>query len=88
MKRLIIALFATSAMGFALPALAHPEHAEDAGVQQSWNNGGDTYAEFDQESAQWRSFEFGAEAGETRRCRTHRMGTRAAMPVSETVIVP
>ena len=49
MKRLIIALFATSAMGFALPALAHPEHAEDAGVQQSWNNGGDTYAEFDQE---------------------------------------
>lgn len=52
MKHLMVALLATSAMAFAAPALAHPEHPEPAGtvaVDQTWNNGGATYVDFTQE---------------------------------------
>lgn len=50
MKRLMIALLATSTMGLAVPAFAH-EHPEEPGVStdEHWNNGGANYADFDQE---------------------------------------
>ena len=50
MKKLILALVATTAITVGLPAVANAHPDEDAGWQQDdWNNGGDSYAEFDQE---------------------------------------
>ncbi len=49
MKRLMIALLATSTMALAVPALAHPDDHPTSAAAEQWNNGGDTYAEFDQE---------------------------------------
>ena len=48
MKRLMVALMATSAMAFAIPAFAHPEDHAVAADEQ-WNNGGATYGDFNQE---------------------------------------
>ena len=48
MKRLIVALLATSAMALAAPALAHPEDHAVAPAEQ-WNNGGASYADFNLE---------------------------------------
>ena len=48
MKRLMVALLATSAMALAAPAFAHPEdHA--ASTEEQWNNGGASYGDFNQE---------------------------------------
>ena len=50
MKRLMIALLATSTLGFAVPAFAHPEDAHGTpAADEQWNNGGATYADFNQE---------------------------------------
>jgi hypothetical protein len=49
MKRLIFALLATSSIAFALPAMAHPDHAAPSATAEQWNNGGANYADFDQE---------------------------------------
>jgi hypothetical protein len=51
MKRLMVALLATSAMALAVPAFAHPDHPETPGVStdESWNNGGASYGDFNQE---------------------------------------
>lgn len=48
MKRLLIALLATSTMGFAVPALAHPEQP-GAAEEDHWDNGGASYGDFNQE---------------------------------------
>ena len=48
MKRLMIALLATSALTLAAPAFAHPEDHAGAAEEQ-WNNGGATYGDFNQE---------------------------------------
>ena len=48
MKRLLIALLATSTMGFAVPALAHPEQP-GAVEEDHWDNGGASYGDFNQE---------------------------------------
>ena len=48
MKRLIVALLATSTLALAAPAFAHPEdHAVSA--EEQWNNGGASYGDFNQE---------------------------------------
>jgi hypothetical protein len=49
MKRLLITLLATSTMAFAVPALAHPEDRPTPGATEQWNNGGGSYADFNQE---------------------------------------
>jgi hypothetical protein len=49
MKRLLVALLATSTMALAAPAFAHPEHPEAPGADESWNNGGASYGDFNQE---------------------------------------
>ena len=49
MKRLIVALLATSTMAFAVPALAHPDDHPTSGAAEQWNNGGASYADFNQE---------------------------------------
>ena len=48
MKRLMIALLATSTMALAVPAFAHPEEHAVA-TDDQWNNGGASYADFNQE---------------------------------------
>ena len=48
MKRLMIALLATSTMAFAVPAQAHPEQP-GAVEEDHWNNGGASYGDFNQE---------------------------------------
>ena len=50
MKRLMVALLATTTLAFAAPALAH-EHPEDHAVasEEQWNNGGASYGDFTQE---------------------------------------
>ena len=50
MKKFLIAVLATSALGLGVPAvaMAHPED-DDQAVQNDWNNGGDSYNEFNQE---------------------------------------
>ena len=42
MKRLLIALLATSTMAFAVPALAQPHDHPTAPAAEQWNNGGAT----------------------------------------------
>jgi hypothetical protein len=51
MKRLMVALLATSTMALAVPAFAHPDHPETPGAStdESWNNGGASYGDFNQE---------------------------------------
>lgn len=65
MKRLLIALLATSGIALAAPAIAHPDDDHPAVVaDQSWNNGGDTYAEFDQEYQHiWANIQHGLSDG-------------------------
>jgi hypothetical protein len=47
MKRLLVALLATSTLALAVPAFAHDPQAP--GTDESWNNGGATYGDFSQE---------------------------------------
>ena len=53
MNRLVIGLLATSAIAFAVPALAHPPepgHVEAGhNEQDNWSNGGASYGDFNQE---------------------------------------
>ena len=49
MKRLILALVATSTLALAAPAFAHEPGEQGYQSSEDWNNGGDTYANFDQE---------------------------------------
>jgi serine phosphatase RsbU (regulator of sigma subunit) len=64
MKKLMVALLATSTMAFAVPALAH-EHPDEAYAQAGdWNNGGDSYAAFDQEYRHiWQGIQHGVGDG-------------------------
>lgn len=50
MKRLMVALLATSTMALAVPAFAH-DHSEQPGASadEQWNNGGASYGDFSQE---------------------------------------
>ncbi len=65
MKRLMAALLATSTLAFAAPALAHPDHpGEGTSAAEAWNNGGDTYAEFNQEYQHiWEGIQHGVSDG-------------------------
>ena len=48
MKRLMVALLATTTLALAVPAFAHPEdHA--VSTDEQWNNGGASYGDFNQE---------------------------------------
>jgi hypothetical protein len=49
MKRLLAALLATSTMALAAPAFAHPDHPAAPSANGSWNNGGASYGDFNQE---------------------------------------
>jgi hypothetical protein len=49
MKRLMIALLATTTMAFAAPGFAHETPAVGAAAEDQWSNGGATYADFSQE---------------------------------------
>src|SRR5437879_9664257 len=64
MKKLLVALLATSTMAFAVPALSH-EHPDEAYAQaDDWNNGGDSYAEFNQEYRHiWQGIQHGLSDG-------------------------
>ena len=63
MNKFMIALLATTTMAFAAPALAHPDD-EDGVVVDNWNNGGDSYAEFDQEYRHiWQGIQHGLSDG-------------------------
>ena len=48
MKRLLIALLATSTLAVAVPALAHPEQPGSV-EEDHWDNGGASYGDFNQE---------------------------------------
>jgi hypothetical protein len=48
MKRLLIALLASSTLAMSVPAFAH-DHPEAQGADESWNNGGGSYGDFNQE---------------------------------------
>ncbi|MBC7637061.1 MAG: hypothetical protein H7251_15820 [Acetobacteraceae bacterium] len=65
MNKLILGLMASAALGICMPtaASAHPD--EDAYQQQDdWNNGGDSYAEFDQEYRHiWNGIQHGLNDG-------------------------
>src|SRR5258708_7520484 len=66
MKRLIVALLATSTMSLAVPAFAHPDHPETPGTvaAEQWNNGGDSYGEFNQEYQHiWQGIQHGLSDG-------------------------
>ncbi len=51
MRKLIVAIMASSALAMAIPvvAQAHNENEAAASADEDWNNGGGTYANFDQE---------------------------------------
>ena len=50
MKKVILGLMASAAVAISFPTAANAHPDEDAYQQQNdWNNGGDSYAEFDQE---------------------------------------
>ena len=64
MKRLIVALLATSTLAFAVPALAHPEPAGAHEADEAWNNGGASYADFNQEYQHiWQGIQHGLSDG-------------------------
>src|SRR5437762_2235413 len=63
MKKLMVALLATSTMAFAVPALAH-DYDDQAYAQDDWNNGGDSYGEFYQEYQHiWQGIQHGLSDG-------------------------
>ena len=65
MKKLILGLIATAAIGIGLPATAnaHPDD-DDYQQQDDWNNGGNSYAEFDQEYRHiWNGIQHGVNDG-------------------------
>ena len=65
MKKLILGLIASAAIVIGLPAPANA-HPDDDGYQQQddWNNGGDSYAEFDQEYRHiWNGIQHGLNDG-------------------------
>lgn len=64
MKTLLIALLATSTLGLAAPAFAHdPPQVTHAGATD-WNNGGDTYSEFNAEYQHiWEGIQHGVSDG-------------------------
>ncbi len=49
MKRLILALVATSTLALAAPAFAHEPGEQGYESAEEWDNGGQTYGDFDQE---------------------------------------
>ena len=64
MKKLMVALLATSTMAFAVPALAHEHPDEPYAQSDDWNNGGDSYTEFNQEYRHiWQGIEHGLSDG-------------------------
>jgi serine phosphatase RsbU (regulator of sigma subunit) len=64
MKKLMVALLATSTMAFAAPALAHEHPAETYAQADDWSNGGDSYAEFNQEYRHiWQGIQHGLSDG-------------------------
>ncbi len=68
MKKLFIVLLATSAMTAAIPAIAmaHPEPAvvQDHDDDNSWNNGGASYVDFNQEYQHiWQGIQHGVSDG-------------------------
>ena len=67
MKRLFIILLATSAMTAAIPviAMAHPPAVvQDQDDDNSWNNGGATYVDFNQEYQHiWQAIQHGVSDG-------------------------
>ncbi len=64
MNKLMVALLATTTMALAVPAMAH-EHPDEPYAQgDDWNNGGDSYAEFNQEYQHiWQGIEHGLSDG-------------------------
>lgn len=64
MKKVLVALLATSALGLGLPAFAH-EHPDAPYVQNNdWNNDVDDYAEFNQEYQHiWQGIQHGVSDG-------------------------
>ncbi len=70
MKTLLIALLASSTLAAALPSLAQAHEYENQGYSQggwandNWNNGGDNYAEFNQEYQHiWQGIQHGLNDG-------------------------
>ena len=64
MKKLMIALLATSTMAMAAPALAHDNQDEPYAQGDDWNNGGGDYAEFNQEYQHiWQGVQHGLSDG-------------------------
>ena len=64
MKKLMVALLATSTMAFAVPALAHELTDEATAQDDNWNNGGGDFAAFDQEYHHiWDSIQHGLSDG-------------------------
>ena len=63
MKRLMVALLATSTLALAVPAFAHPEdHA--VSTDEQWNNGGASYGDFNQEYQHiWEGIQHGLSDG-------------------------
>lgn len=62
MRKLLAALLATSAIGMALPAAAHPD--EPYAQNDDWNDSIDSYAEFNQEYQHiWQGIEHGLQDG-------------------------
>ncbi|MDB5416836.1 MAG: hypothetical protein JWP50_255 [Phenylobacterium sp.] len=49
MNKLLVALLATSAIGLGAPAVATAHPDDGYAAQDDWNNGGDSYDEFNQE---------------------------------------
>ena len=64
MKKLMLALLATTTMALTVPAMAHEYQDEPYAQSDDWNNGGDSYAEFDQEyQHMWQGIEHGLSDG-------------------------
>ncbi len=70
MKTLLIALLASSTLAAALPSLAQAHENEDyrysqgGGAHNDWNNGGGSYAEFNQEYRHiWQGIQHGLNDG-------------------------
>lgn len=65
MKKFIIAMLASSALAMAVPVVAQAHDQQDvASSDESWNNGGETYADFDQEYQHiWQGIQHGLSDG-------------------------
>ena len=63
MKRLLIALLATSALAVSAPAMAHPDHPGTVD-EDNWSNGGATYGDFNAEYQHiWQGIQHGLSDG-------------------------